>query len=377
MPSTVAQAETSKTNIVASGPCCVIAIRPPASLVSACLRCLIPPSIVWVLAHSGTRARPQLAVCSSASNQRKQVSSRSDKMGKVWHAYIKPALTENVFLGMLLVGIANYLQTQHAVNIWIQLNTSFTPMELATGVTFVLTTAFYWTYALMYFPVDLYHLMDGYKLQPKKHVDWNMHIQCMKGVVLNQVVVGIPQGFMFAWLWNRVESWSGSSILTSAYSLPTPSTLAFHFLVFAIVEEVGFYYSHRLAHHPAIYKAIHKQHHIFTSPIAAAAIYAHPIEHCFSNLAPVLAGPLTVALLHHAYPAFPTIHLAVVWSWMIVAQFTTITTHSGYKLWGMPDSRKHDFHHEKFNVNYGVLGILDYIHGTDKFWLEKMCTKAE
>ena len=29
-------------------------------------------------------------------------------------------------------------------------------------------------------------------------------------------------------------------------------------------------------------------------------------------------------------------------------------------------SQAHDYHHLKFNQCYGVLGILDYLHGTDK-----------
>ena len=31
----------------------------------------------------------------------------------------------------------------------------------------------------------------------------------------------------------------------------------------------------------------------------------------------------------------------------------------------MPSPEMHDYHHLVYNNNYGVLGILDYIHGTD------------
>jgi hypothetical protein len=30
------------------------------------------------------------------------------------------------------------------------------------------------------------------------------------------------------------------------------------------------------------------------------------------------------------------------------------------------EARAHDLHHEKFNLNYGSLGLLDWVHGTDK-----------
>lgn len=36
--------------------------------------------------------------------------------------------------------------------------------------------------------------------------------------------------------------------------------------------------------------------------------------------------------------------------------------HSGYDFAG---ARMHDLHHEKFRVNYGALGLLDWVFGTD------------
>lgn len=39
---------------------------------------------------------------------------------------------------------------------------------------------------------------------------------------------------------------------------------------FLVIEEVGFYYGHRLFHLPMFYKRIHKQHHLFTAPIGIA-----------------------------------------------------------------------------------------------------------
>ena len=63
-----------------------------------------------------------------------------------------------------------------------------------------------------------------------------------------------------------------------------------HFIVFAIVREITFYYSHRLLHHPYFYKSIHKKHHMWTSPIAIAAAYCHPVEHIVSNVIPIALG---------------------------------------------------------------------------------------
>ena len=53
------------------------------------------------------------------------------------------------------------------------------------------------------------------------------------------------------------------------------------------------------------------------------------------------------------------------WLWSALVTMNTINAHSGYHLPFFPSNEAHDFHHLKFNQCFGVLGILDYLHGTD------------
>jgi len=137
--------------------------------------------------------------------------------------------------------------------------------------------------------------------------------------------------------------------------LPSFHRVLAELVVFLVVEEVVFYYSHWLLHHRRIYKHIHKKHHEWTASIALVAVYAHPVEHVVSNLLPVALGPLIVGA-----------HPATMWLWFSIALLSTLNSHSGYHLPFLPSPEAHDFHHLKFNQCYGVLGVLDYLHGTDQ-----------
>lgn len=165
-------------------------------------------------------------------------------------------------------------------------------------------------------------------------------------VLFNQICVGIP----FAIIGFELFKWRGYN----CGELPTFQWVLMELSIFILVEEIGFYYSHRLLHHPRIYKHIHKQHHEWTSPIAITAIYCHPLEHTLSNLLPPYIGPLIMGS-----------HAATMWLWFTWVIFSTLNAHSGFHMPFFPSPEAHDYHHLKFNQNFGVLGVLDRLHGTD------------
>lgn len=132
-------------------------------------------------------------------------------------------------------------------------------------------------------------------------------------------------------------------------------------VLFGLLAEVWFYYMHRALHHPSVYKHFHKKHHKFTAPISAAALYFHPVESVI-NFGVVAPGPLLFGC-----------HIYVFYAWLSMAVFLVQIHHCGFELPGYKHlddigfgsmTLMHDIHHQKFDTNYGVLGILDWAHGT-------------
>lgn len=178
-------------------------------------------------------------------------------------------------------------------------------------------------------------------------------IQLFRTLFINQFLIGIPWtiGMFYAYEWRGCFD----------VELPSFASAFFQLLACVVVEEILFYYTHLLLHDPRIYSSIHKQHHQWQAPIAFTCIYAHPIEHIFSNLAPVFTGPMLCCS-----------HPLVTISWYVIALGSTLNSHSGLHLPFAQSPEEHDYHHLKFNENFGVLGTLDTLHKTNTNYLKSI-----
>jgi sterol desaturase/sphingolipid hydroxylase (fatty acid hydroxylase superfamily) len=158
------------------------------------------------------------------------------------------------------------------------------------------------------------------------------------------------------------------------------ATIGRDLFVSLIVNDTGFYWSHRALHIPVLYKAIHKQHHQFKQPIAQAAEWAHPIEDIFGNIGPTLAGPFLMGS-----------HMYLLLFWLFLRMWKTLDAHSGYSLpfplsiWhqfpGQLGSDMHDFHHESKEGMDSCFGAMttfwDYVCGTDQRFYTTMQARSK
>ncbi|XP_041777328.1 fatty acid hydroxylase domain-containing protein 2-like [Anopheles merus] len=229
------------------------------------------------------------------------------------------------------------------------------PLALWTVGSYVYTSLIYWSIGLAYTLLDVTGrpaVLRRYKVQPgtNEPVDPARLRTVIRQVLFNQFCTGLPLLFLMYYL-------LPGQTRDTIRQLPTFVTVVWQLGVCILIEEVMFYYSHRLLHDGRIYRYIHKRHHEWTAPIAITAMYAHPVENVLSNLLPIAVGVWTTGC-----------HISVAWLWFTLAISNTLHVHSGYHLPLLPSPEQHDYHHLKFNQCYGVLGVLDWLHGTSEMF---------
>jgi Delta7-sterol 5-desaturase len=131
---------------------------------------------------------------------------------------------------------------------------------------------------------------------------------------------------------------------------------AWFFLAFPVMflmHDTYFYWTHRLMHHPTIFRFFHRVHHRSTNPSPWAAYAFHPLE------AIVEAGISVVFLF--TIPVHP-LHLGIFFLFMIIYN---VYGHLGYELYPKGFNRhwlgkwintslNHNLHHQYFKGNYGL-----------------------
>ncbi|XP_035211945.1 fatty acid hydroxylase domain-containing protein 2-like [Stegodyphus dumicola] len=170
----------------------------------------------------------------------------------------------------------------------------------------------------------------------------------IRNVLINQTLIAVPVIYL-CFVLKRYRGYD------NGIQLPSIQRFIFDILMQVLMEEIFFYYSHRLLHHSLFYKRYHKKHHEWISPVGPSAIYCHPVEHVLSNVWPTFIGSVIAGS-----------HVTSLWAWLTFATAYGVIVHSGYHLPLTPTPEFHHYHHLKFNENFGVAGILDWLHGTDK-----------
>ncbi|KAK3346511.1 fatty acid hydroxylase superfamily-domain-containing protein [Lasiosphaeria hispida] len=235
---------------------------------------------------------------------------------------------------------------------WATIVATYSPRKIEFFGTLLIQLIFFWLPAIAYTSLDtlLPAFSARHKLQPAPKQPTAAEIKHCTLIALRNQAQSILTSLALIALAALTARPSRFRITTT---LPTLPELTRDLALCGLLRELIFYPTHRLLHTPRLYRAVHKVHHEFTAPVAMAAQYAHPVEQFVANTLPIALPPVLLGA-----------HIVTMWVFLAGMLVETATVHSGYDFLGGV-ARKHDAHHERFTVHYGVFGLLDWALGTD------------
>ena len=195
-------------------------------------------------------------------------------------------------------------------------------------------------------------LYAGRERQIAREIRWSL---------ASAAIYGVPAGIV-AWGW-QARGWTAIYTHVSAYPLwYLPLSLA----LYLVAHDTWFYWTHRLLHRPALFRAAHAVHHASLRPTAWAAMSFHPLE--------AVTGAVVIPALVLVIP----VHGAVLATVLAVMTVMGVTNHLGWEVfparlvrsraggWLITASH-HQRHHEQYACNYGLYFTLwDRACGTDR-----------
>ena len=221
-------------------------------------------------------------------------------------------------------------------------------MTLIVAVRYLLTSGLFAAWTARRFPGRL----AGQGRQIRSEIGWSL---------ASASIYGIPAGIV-AWGWQE-RGWT--RIYSDGATYPwwwMPASL----LLYLLVHDSYFYWTHRLMHRPWWYKRMHAVHHASRPPTAWAAMSFHPWE--------AISGALVIPALVFLVP----IHVAVLASVLAIMTLMGVTNHMGWEMlparivhgklgkWLITASH-HELHHQKYRCNYGLyFRHWDRLCGTDR-----------
>ncbi len=164
-----------------------------------------------------------------------------------------------------------------------------------------------------------------------------------------------------------IERWkSGGTQLYTDLQLADLWYIPLSMIVCLFLHDTWFYWSHRAMHHPKLFEATHRTHHISHDPTPWAAFSFSPWE------------SLSGAVLLPAIAVIVPLHVGAALSLLTIMTFASVLNHVGWEVF--PDkwirglfgrhlitATHHNVHHHDYDVNFGL-----YF----RFWDKVMATDA-
>lgn len=160
---------------------------------------------------------------------------------------------------------------------------------------------------------------------------------------------------------------AGHTAIYTAVASPTGwLLLPLSVLIYLMIHDTYFYWSHRAMHLPAFFKPTHLTHHRSRQPTPWAAFSFHPWE------------AIASAWLLPFCAFFIPIHAGAVFFMLIFMTVCSVVNHAGWEIFPRVltdglfgkifiSASHHNVHHRDYNANYGLyFRFWDQVMGTDK-----------
>ena len=192
----------------------------------------------------------------------------------------------------------------------------------------------------------------GQGAQIRREIGWSL---------VSAAIYGIPAGVV-AWGWQQ-RGWT--RIYSEWHEYPL-WYLPLSVLLYLVLHDTWFYWTHRWMHRPRPFKLAHAVHHASRPPTAWAAMSFHPLE--------AITGAVVIPALVFVVP----IHVAMLGAVLAVMTVMGVTNHMGWEMfprrlvhsqlgsWLITASH-HQRHHDLYRCNYGLyFRAWDKLCGTDR-----------
>lgn len=195
-------------------------------------------------------------------------------------------------------------------------------------------------------------LYRGLEPQIRREIGWSL---------ASAAIYGVPAGIV-ACGW-QARGWT--YVYTDPFAYPL-WYLPVSLLLYLALHDSWFYWTHRLLHRPAWFRAAHAVHHASRPPTAWAAMSFHPIE--------ALSGAVVIPALVLVVP----VHAAVLGLVLAIMTVMGVSNHMGWEMfprrllrswlgdWLITASH-HQRHHDAYSCNFGLyFRVWDRLCGTDR-----------
>ena len=156
-----------------------------------------------------------------------------------------------------------------------------------------------------FYACDTYGLLQQYKIRRLPSMEppaTLVRTTLLKGLMAHALIGPALMLFIVGPLLRYLAAARGLPSPAAPDTLPPWTITWYNFTVTFLINEIMFYFGHRMLHWRPLYRTVHKQHHSYVGTRSFAAEYAHDVEDVLTAYIPFLTGiVLTGAHFHFIF----------------------------------------------------------------------------